>query len=125
MASYFPKRSNHGKDESSGEDDANDQCTRDGCGTGSEAAAIASGSGKGPGLRGSRTGATGEDGTVDGDAAGGALSGVNARAWFCSPAQAAWGASGDAAEGILTGTATVGLWARDRSQRAVLYQSSL
>lgn len=55
----------------------------------------------------------------------GLLSCVNARTWFCSPAQAAWGASGDTAEGISTGTARVGLWARDRSQRAVLYQSSL
>ena len=67
------KRSHHGKDESSGEDDVDDQCTRDGCGTGSEAAAVASGSGKGPGLCGSKTGATGDEGTVDGDAAGGIL----------------------------------------------------
>ena len=107
MASYSPKRSNQGKEESSAEDDANDQGTRDGCGTGSEAAAIASGSGKGPGLCGSRRGATGDDGTVDGKAAGGLLSCVNARTWFCSPAQAAWGASGNAAEGISTGMAFV------------------
>ena len=44
MASYSPKTSTQGIDKSSGEDDAGYQFTRDGCGSGSEAAAVASGS---------------------------------------------------------------------------------
>jgi hypothetical protein len=55
----------------------------------------------------------------------GFLSFVDARAWFCSPAQAALRPSGDRAEGISRGAAAAGLGPRDRSQCAVLYQSSL
>jgi hypothetical protein len=48
----------------------------------------------------------------------GLLSFVDARAWFCSPAQATWRPIGDAAEGIPRGAA--GLGPRDRSWEAML-----